>query len=87
MEKEENNLIGFIWKHHLVIYLSLLIVGVYFDFIHVSVYGQNTENWFGFRYSVDFNITVIIDIFKEAYNDFIKIIKEGFESFKKEIYK
>jgi len=87
MEKEDKSLISFIWKHHLVIYLSLLIIGLYFDFIHLSISGVGRDNWFGFRYVIDVNFTVIIDIFKDGYNDFIQMIKEGFKSFKEEIYK
>lgn len=87
MEKEEKSLISLIWKHHLIIYLSLLIIGLYFDFIHLSITGVDTDDWFGFRYSVDFNFMVIADIFKDAFQEFKEIIKEGFTSLKKELYK
>ena len=82
MEKEQKDekqsLISFVWKYHLIIYLSVLIVGLYFDFIHVYFNGVNDGEWLGFRYTLDFNFMAIIDIFKELYNEFIKTIKGGF---------
>ena len=45
------------------------------------------DEWFGFRYSVDFNFTVLADMIKDAYNALKEMIVDGLRSFKKEIYK
>ena len=87
LESEKQSLISFIWKHHLIIYLAVLIIGLYFDFIHIYFNGVNESDWLGFRYTVDFNFMAILAIFKDAYNEFIQMIKSLFEIIKKETYK
>lgn len=78
MEERKKKVYAFIWKHKLILWLLIIVIGVKLDFIHILTYKLNDPN-IGGGYGLEINLSQLWAIIENSFIAILDFIKSIFK--------